>query len=153
MFGTRLPALLEELTEALVAWYLPKIDIILGCARNDREGKDTGRSESHRQIVHARPQSGGAPKEYRFEGKEVRISKIGDKVILEPLEKPPFDVEAWRAELDALGAADFLPDGLPDDPPWRPDPRVHRLGEWSNEWERQKEVEGKGHRENLHAWP
>jgi antitoxin VapB len=29
------------------------------------------------------------PDEFRFEGTEVRISKVGDKVILEPLNKPP----------------------------------------------------------------
>jgi antitoxin VapB len=50
--------------------------------------------------------------------------KVGDKVILEPLEKQLVDVEAWFAQLDALGARDFLPDGIPDDPPAKPDPRV-----------------------------
>jgi len=40
------------------------------------------------------------------------------------LEKPPFDVKAWRARLDALGAADFLPDGLPEDPPLEADETV-----------------------------
>lgn len=39
------------------------------------------------------------------------MSRIGDKVILEPLEKAPFDVEAWRAELDAAGAGEFLSEG------------------------------------------
>jgi antitoxin VapB len=107
------------------------------------------------------------PKEFRFEGKEVRISKVGDKVILEPAGKGPFDAAAWRAslaefrdipfmedgrdqgtivevgdkeirepqtknpidldkfwtELDTLGAKDYLPDGIPDDPPVQPDPR------------------------------
>jgi len=40
------------------------------------------------------------------------------------LQKQPFDVEAWFARLDELGARDFLPDGIPDDPPLEPDPRV-----------------------------
>jgi antitoxin VapB len=31
----------------------------------------------------------------------VRVSRIGGKVILEPLEKPVFDVKAWRARLDS----------------------------------------------------
>jgi antitoxin VapB len=31
------------------------------------------------------------PDEFRFEGTEVRISKVGDKVILEPLEKNASD--------------------------------------------------------------
>ena len=68
-------------------------------------------------FMHGRSQAVRLPKEYRFEGEEVRVSKVGDKVILEPLEKSPFDVEAWYARLDALGGADFLPDDPPDDPP------------------------------------
>lgn len=66
-------------------------------------------------FMHGRSQAVRLPKEFRFEGKEVRVSRVGDKVILKPLQKPSFDVEAWRAKLDALGALDFLPDGLPGD--------------------------------------
>jgi len=50
--------------------------------------------------------------------------KVGDKVILEPISKQPIDFDKFWAELDALGARDFLPDGIPDDPPVEPDPRV-----------------------------
>ena len=75
-------------------------------------------------FMHGRSQAVCVPEEFRFEGTEVRISKVGDKVILEPLKKPPVDVEAWFARLDALGARDFLPDGIPDDPPAKPDPRI-----------------------------
>ncbi len=74
-----------------------------------------------RLFAHGRSQAVRLPKEYRFEGAEVRISKIGGKVILEAMEKPRFDGDAWRARLDALGAAEFLPQGLPDDPPLGPD--------------------------------
>jgi antitoxin VapB len=63
------------------------------------------------------------PDEFRFEGTEVRVSKVGDKVILEPLKKQPIDLDKFWGELDALGARDFLPDGVPDDPPLGPDPR------------------------------
>jgi antitoxin VapB len=72
-------------------------------------------------FMHGRSQAVRLPKEYRFEGNEVLVSKVGNKVILEPLRKEPIDVEALWAELDALGARDFLPDGLPDDPPLMPD--------------------------------
>ena len=71
-----------------------------------------------------RSQAVRLPKAFRFEGAEVRISKVGDRVILEPLKKPPIDIDKFWAELDALGARDFLPDGIPDDPPLQPDPRV-----------------------------
>jgi antitoxin VapB len=79
---------------------------------------------SAKLFMHGRSQAVRLPKEFRFEGTEVRVSKVGDKVILEPLEKPPFDVKAWRATLDALGAADFLPDGLPDEAPIEPDDTI-----------------------------
>jgi antitoxin VapB len=72
-------------------------------------------------FMHSRSQAVRLPKEFRFEGKEVRISRDGDKVILEPIDKPPFDVAAWRAKLAAVGAHDFLPDGLPHDPPVQPE--------------------------------
>jgi antitoxin VapB len=82
-------------------------------------------SATAKLFMHGRSQAVRLPKEFRFEGTEVRISKVGDKVILEPLKKKqPIDLEAWFAGLDELGARDFLPDGIPDDPPAEPDPRV-----------------------------
>jgi antitoxin VapB len=53
------------------------------------------------------------PDEFRFAGEEVRISKIGDKVILEPV--PPVDIEADAEKADS-----------PDDPSTEPDPRIVR---------------------------
>ena len=82
-------------------------------------------SATAKLFMHGRSQAVRLPKEFRFEGTEVQISKVGDKVILEPLKKKqPIDLEAWFARLDELGARDFLPDGIPDDPPAEPDPRV-----------------------------
>jgi antitoxin VapB len=82
-------------------------------------------STTAKLFMHRRSQAVRLPQEFRFEGTEVRISKVGDQVILEPLKKPPpTDIEAWFARLDELGARDFLPDGLPDDPPAEPDPRA-----------------------------
>jgi virulence-associated protein VagC len=48
-------------------------------------------------FMHGRSQAVRLPKEFRLPGKEVQVSKVGDKVILEPMEKAPFDVAAWRA--------------------------------------------------------
>jgi antitoxin VapB len=72
-------------------------------------------------FKHGRSQAVRLPKEFRLPGNEVLVSKIGNKVILEPIPAAPFDVAAWRARLDALGAADFFPDGPPEDPPLEPD--------------------------------
>ena len=57
-------------------------------------------------FTHGRSQAVRLPREFRFKGTEVRISKVGDKVILEPLKKQPPDFEKFWAELDALGARD-----------------------------------------------
>jgi antitoxin VapB len=75
-------------------------------------------------FQHGRSQAVRLPKEFRLPGTEVRVSKVGDKVVLEPIEAEPFDVDAWRERLSALGAKDFLPDGIPDDPPLRPEDSI-----------------------------
>ena len=67
-------------------------------------------------FMHGRSQAVRLPKEFRLPGTEVRVSRIGDKVILEPLEKTPFDVKSWRAKLRTLGGRDFLPEGRPEQP-------------------------------------
>ena len=58
-------------------------------------------------FMHGRSQAVRLPKQLRLPGKEVRVSKVGDKVILEPLEKPPFDAKAFWAKIDALRGDDF----------------------------------------------
>jgi antitoxin VapB len=69
-------------------------------------------SDTAKLFMHGRSQAVRLPKAYRMPGTEVRVRRDGDKVILEPVEAPKFDFATWRAELDALGAADFLPDGV-----------------------------------------
>jgi antitoxin VapB len=73
-------------------------------------------------FMHGRSQAVRLPKEFRFQGKEVKVTKVGDAVLLEPIEEQrSFDADAFWAKLDALGARDFLAEGLPDDPPLEPD--------------------------------
>ncbi|HSV00003.1 MAG TPA: AbrB/MazE/SpoVT family DNA-binding domain-containing protein [Roseiarcus sp.] len=74
-------------------------------------------------FMHGRSQAVRLPKEFRLPGAEVRVSRVGHKVILEPIEEPSFDVDAWYARLDALGGPEFFPEGPPPDPPSPPDPR------------------------------
>src|SRR6202158_2090715 len=81
-------------------------------------------SATAKLFMHGRSQAVRLPKEFRFEGTEVQVSKVGDKVILEPLKKQPFDAVAWLARVDERGGRDFLPDGIPDEAPAEPDPRV-----------------------------
>jgi antitoxin VapB len=54
----------------------------------------------------------------------VRVSKVGDKVILKPLARTEAEIAAVWAEIDALlYGEDLLPEGGFDHPPAEPDPR------------------------------
>lgn len=59
-------------------------------------------------FTHGRSQAVRLPKEFRFEGKEVRVSRVGNRVILEPLDSE--EAMPW-AELDKLGDRPFMPEG------------------------------------------
>jgi antitoxin VapB len=62
-------------------------------------------------FMHGRSQAVRLPKEFRFEGSEVKVSKVGDKVILEPADRKPFDAAAWRARLKEYEHIPFMEDG------------------------------------------
>jgi len=64
-------------------------------------------SATAKLFMHGRSQAVRLPKEFRLPGTEVKVSRQGDKVILEPMEKKPFDAEALWAKIDALGGGDF----------------------------------------------
>jgi len=59
-------------------------------------------------FMHGRSQAVRLPKEFRLPGKEVRVSRRGDKVILEPIVAAPIDDPAsFWAEIDALRGRRF----------------------------------------------
>lgn len=59
-------------------------------------------------FMHGRSQAVRLPKEFRFEGQEVRVSRHGDKVILEPMVTREEDMAAVFARIDALRAGEDL---------------------------------------------
>ncbi len=59
-------------------------------------------------FTHGRSQAVRLPKEFRFEGKEVRVSRVGNRVILEPLDGD--DIMPWAA-IDKLGDTPFMSEG------------------------------------------
>lgn len=71
-------------------------------------------------FMHGRSQAVRLPKEFRLPGKEVRVSRHGNGVLLEPM---PFDVKAWFARLDALNEkyGPFLAEGIDEPPPVDPE--------------------------------
>jgi antitoxin VapB len=58
-------------------------------------------------FTHGRSQAVRLPKEFRFEGTEVRVTRVGNKVILEPMDGGTMP---W-ALIDQTGDVPFMPDG------------------------------------------
>ncbi len=62
-----------------------------------------------------RSQAVRLPKEFRFEGDSVRISRVGNGVLLEPSapakKTREQSIEEWFAEIDALRADPIFPEG------------------------------------------
>ncbi|MBI3517609.1 MAG: AbrB/MazE/SpoVT family DNA-binding domain-containing protein [Proteobacteria bacterium] len=70
-------------------------------------------------FTHGRSQAVRLPKEFRLPGTEVRVSRFGNQVILEPIARDPAEVAAVFAEIDRLLAGAPFPDPQAAD-----DPRV-----------------------------
>ncbi len=62
-------------------------------------------------FKNGRSQAVRLPKEFRFQEKEVKITKIGDKVILEPIKKIEWPESFW--EKFTLDEAFEIPRPLP----------------------------------------
>ncbi len=82
-------------------------------------------TEQHRAKIfkHGRSQAVRLPKEFRLPGKEVRVRRVGNAVVLEPLDQP-FDLDAWWAKLDEYHDVPFMPEGR-DQPPMPIDHRKY----------------------------
>lgn len=66
-------------------------------------------SATAKLFKHGRSQAVRLPKECRFPGAEVRVIKVGDRVILEPVEAAAGPMP-WPA-IDSLGDRPFMPQG------------------------------------------
>lgn len=60
--------------------------------------------ETAQLFMNGRSQAVRLPKMYRFEGKEVHISKVGNSVVLTPIQK-----DRWNTLEEALLAFEFEP--------------------------------------------
>jgi antitoxin VapB len=74
-------------------------------------------SATAKLFKHGRSQAVRLPKAFRFEGAEVRVTRVGDRVILEPADSTSMP---WSL-IDATGDTPFMPEGrdqprMPDDP-------------------------------------
>ena len=69
-----------------------------------------------------RSQAVRLPKEFRFEGDRVRVRRVGEGVLLEPVIA---DVDKWFAELDRFKGEPFLEAGRKQPKP--PKRRINRF--------------------------
>ena len=66
------------------------------------------RIKTAKLFRNGRSQAVRLPREFRFEGDEVRIRQVGDGVLLEPVFS---DVRKWFAELDRFNTEPFMKKG------------------------------------------
>ena len=79
-------------------------------------------------FMHGRSQAVRLPKEFRLPGKEVRVRRVGNAVLLEPLgaERDREAIRAVFARIDKrLAGREFLPEGRPEQPPMPVDDRKY----------------------------
>ena len=76
-------------------------------------------SATAKLFKHGRSQAVRLPKAFRFEGVEVRITQVGDRVILEPAESR---LGHALVLIDATGDTPFMAEGR--DQPSMPDDRI-----------------------------
>ncbi|MBV8566905.1 MAG: AbrB/MazE/SpoVT family DNA-binding domain-containing protein [Methylobacteriaceae bacterium] len=75
-------------------------------------------------FMHGRSQAVRLPKEFRFEGTEVRVRREGRAVVLEPIAHDRASIETVWNEIDTIRQGeDLFPKEGFDDPPAGPDPR------------------------------
>jgi antitoxin VapB len=66
------------------------------------------KSRTAKLFRNGRSQAVRLPREFRFQGDEVRIRKVGEAVLLEPLIP---DTATWFSELDRLNIEPFMKGG------------------------------------------
>ncbi len=64
-------------------------------------------TDTAKLFMHGRSQAVRLPKEFRFEGRAVHIARVGNKVILEPMEDQPMP---WTL-IDQTGDSLFMAKG------------------------------------------
>jgi antitoxin VapB len=93
-------------------WYIPKISIILEAT--------VGETSIGKIFMNGRSQAVRLPKQFRLPGTQVRIRRVGNGILLEPIIT---DIDQWFKAMDAAGGdAPFMPEGreqptMPEDDP------------------------------------
>jgi antitoxin VapB len=71
-------------------------------------------------FMHGRSQAVRLPREFRLPGERVKVTRVGQGVLLEPLAA---SIEDWFSELDRYSDVPFMEDGR-EQPPMPPDEKL-----------------------------
>jgi antitoxin VapB len=71
-------------------------------------GRPKGKTQLATLFRNGGSQAVRLPREFQFAGHRVRVRRVGQGVLLEPVMTDPAD---WFAALDAFDAEPFMPDG------------------------------------------
>jgi antitoxin VapB len=75
-------------------------------------GRTKAKQADAKLFWNGRSQAVRLPKEFRFEGDRVRVTRMGAGVLLEPVPDTKKEtVEQWFARIDAMGADPLFPEG------------------------------------------
>jgi antitoxin VapB len=67
-------------------------------------------------FQHGRSQAVRLPKAFRLPGAEVKVSRVGAAVLLEPIvDEMPFDAKAFWAKIDSFLGGESFPEVTDDD--------------------------------------
>ena len=76
------------------------------------KGNTSPKQADAKLFWNGRSQAVRLPKEFRFQGDRVRVSRMGAGVLLEPILPPAKEtVEEWFARIDALKGDPLFPEG------------------------------------------
>lgn len=89
------------------------VDLYLWYISESREIPEMSTTKTAKLFRNGRSQAVRLPREFRFQGNEVRVRQIGDAVLLEPIIS---DTHKWFEELDRFKSEPFMRKGSRNQP-------------------------------------
>jgi antitoxin VapB len=71
-------------------------------------------------FMHGRSQAVRLPREFRLPGERVKVTRVGQGILLEPIAA---SLEDWFAEIDRFSSVPFMENGR-EQPPMPPDEKL-----------------------------
>ncbi len=88
--------------------------------RYQSTGAPLSETATAKLFMHGRSQAVRLPKEFRMPGDRVRVRRVGNTVVLEPISS---DVHEWVAALQQFSHVPFMEDGR-EQPPMPPEKKL-----------------------------